>query len=411
MPDMWIYIKLSWRNLLRNKRRSLIAGTAIGIGLAALIFVDALVIGMEQNMVEAATSTFLGEGEIQRKGFRSTQQVDLTINQPAWIIENLRQEQILKHFAPRVMSYGVISSPADLCSIELVGIDPEKERDISEIDEALIKGSYFNGKDARDIVIGNKLAEILQVELGDRLVVTASQARTGMLAQDLFRVSGIFRLKIPEMDRNLIFIRLPKAQELLGIGENVHSIVLTFKDPKNGSDDALPLWKKYSQFGNEAVGWPAIMPQLDAVFELSAFSIYLVGLILFGVVALGIINTLFMSLHERMFEFGVLRAVGTRPFGIAKLIVCEAGSLAVVSIAMGCVLGFIVTLIIAGTGIDYTGIEYVGVTFRKLIYPVLRLRQFIEYSLWVFIFTLLAGLYPAIHAARMSPAAAMRRSF
>jgi ABC-type lipoprotein release transport system permease subunit len=408
---MWIYIKLAWRNLLRNKRRSLIAGTAIGIGLAALIFVDALVIGMERNMVEAATSTFLGEGEIQRKGFRSTQQADLTINRSAWILDNLRQEQILKLFAPRVLSYGVISSTADLCSIELVGIDPKNEKGISEIDETIVKGSYFSGNDARDIVIGSRLAEILQVELGDRLVVTVSQASTGMLAQDLFRVSGIFRLKIPEMDRSMVFMRLPKAQELLGIGKNVHSIVLTFKDPKHGSDATLPLWKKYSQFGNEAVGWPKIMPQLEAVFELSKFSVYLVGLILFGVVALGIINTLFMSLHERMFEFGVLRAVGTRPFGIAKLIVCEAGSLAIVSIAMGCLIGCIVTLIVAATGIDYTGIEYVGVTFRKLIYPVLRIRQFIEYPLWVFIFTILAGLYPAIHAARMSPAAAMRRSF
>jgi ABC-type lipoprotein release transport system permease subunit len=408
---MWIYIKLSWRNLLRNKRRSLIAGTAIGIGLAALIFVDALVIGMEQNMVEAATATFLGEGEIQRKGFRSTQQADLTINRREWIMDNLRQEPVIKHFAPRVLSYGMISSTADICSIGLVGIDPDLEKNNSEIDEAIVKGSYFSSRETRDIVIGQKLAEILQVELGDRLVVTVSQAGTGMLAQDLFRVSGIFRLKIPEMDRSMVFVRLPKAQEMLGIGNSIHSIVLTFRDAKYGSDSALPFWKKYSQFGNEAAGWPVIMPQLNAVFEMSKFSIYLIGLILFGIVALGIVNTLFMSLHERMFEFGVLRAVGTRPLGIARLIVCEAGSLAIVSIIMGCILGLIISLIVAKTGIDYTGIEYVGVTFRKLIYPGLRIRQFIEYPLWVFFFTLFAGLYPAIHAARMSPAAAMRRSF
>ena len=133
-------------------------------------------------------------------------------------------------------------------------------------------------------------------------------------------------------------------------------------------------------------------------------------LILFGVVALGIINTLFMSLHERMFEFGVLRAVGTRPFSIVQLVIFEAGSLAVLSIAMGCILGFAVTLISAQTGFDYTGIEYSGVTFRKLLYPVLRIRQFIEYPLWLFLFTVLVGLYPACYAARMTPAGAMRRS-
>ena len=408
---MWIYVKLAWRNLLRNKRRSLIAGTAIGIGLASLIFVDALVIGMERNMVETATATFLGEGEIQRAGFRSTQQADLTINQPDWMTDQLKQEKIIQSFSRRVLTYAVISSPADMCSIELAGIEPEKERAISEIDEAVFEGSYFAGNGVRDIVIGSKLAEALEAGLGDRLVVTVSQAGTGMLAQDLFRVSGIFRFGISEMDRGMAFIRLQKAQELLNIGKNVHSIVLKFRDPANGSDPSLPFWEKYSRFGNKASGWPVIMPKLSAVFQLSRFSIYLVGLILFAVVALGIINTLFMSIHERMFEFGVLRAVGTRPFGIAKLIICEAGSLAVLSNALGCSLAFLITAAVAGTGIDYTGIEYVGVTFRKLIYPVLNVRQFIEYPLWVFIFTLFAGIYPAIHAARMSPSEAMRRSF
>ena len=152
------------------------------------------------------------------------------------------------------------------------------------------------------------------------------------------------------------------------------------------------------------------MPQLEAVFRLSRFSTYLTGLILFGVVALGIINTLFMSLHERMFEFGVLRAVGTRPFSILQLVSYEAGSLAVLSIVLGGILGFLITYIVAQTGIDYTGIEYSGVTFRKLLYPVLDVRQFVEYPLWVFLFTMLVGLYPASYAARMSPAAAMRRS-
>ena len=117
---MWIYIKLAWRNLLRNKRRSFIAGVAIGIGLASLIFVDALMIGMERNMVDSATSTFLGEGQIQRKGFRQTQQADLTVNQLSWTVDNLRREPDVKLFALRTMTFGMISSPANFRSIELV---------------------------------------------------------------------------------------------------------------------------------------------------------------------------------------------------------------------------------------------------------------------------------------------------
>lgn len=407
---MWIYIKLAWRNLLRNKRRSFIAGVAIGIGLASLIFVDALMIGMERNMVDSATSTFLGEGQIQRKGFRQTQQADLTVNRLSWTVDNLRREPAVKLFALRTMTFGMISSPANFRSIELVGIDPSAEKNVSEIDEALIKGNYFNGEDARDIMIGSKLAEILQVDLGDRLIITVAQAGTGVLSQELFRVSGIFRFNIVEMDREMAFVRLSKAQEMLGIGTNVHEIALVFTDSKLASNSNWSLWQKYSQYDNEAVGWPTILPQMQAAFEMSRFSSYLMGLILFAIVSLGIINTLFMSLYERMFEFGVLRAVGTRPLGIAQLVTYEAGALAGLSIILGCVLGFIVTALTAYIGIDFTGIEYVGVTFRKPISPVLNLHQFIEYPLWVFFFTLLIGLYPAIYAAKMGPSTAMRRS-
>lgn len=396
--------------MLRNKRRSLIAGAAIGIGLAALIFVDALVLGMEKNMIDSATGTFLGQGRIQRKGFQDTQQADLTIAHLDEVMSDLSRDPLVKYFTRRVMSFGMISSPSNLSAIQLVGIDPEAEKPVSEIDDAIVEGNYFSDSNQRDIVIGDRLAEILKVSLGDRLVVTVSQAGTGDLSQDLFRVSGIFRLNISDMDKGMAFVRLEKAQEMLGIGKNVHEIALVFTNADSGANPKLSFWKTYSRFGNEAVGWPVIMPQLEAVFKMSEFSTYLTGIILFGVVALGIINTLFMSLHERIFEFGVLRAVGTRPFGIVKLVTCEAGALAVVSIVMGCILGLAVVFLVAHTGIDYTGIEYSGVTFRKLLFPALRLRQFVEYPLWVFLFTILVGLYPACYAARIAPATAMRRS-
>ena len=137
----------------------------------------------------------------------------------------------------------------------------------------------------------------------------------------------------------------------------------------------------------------------------------IVGVILFGVVSLGIINTLFMSLYERMFEFGVLRALGTRPFSMGRLIVFEAGGLAVISIVLGLIIGFFVTYLVAQIGIDYIGIEYEGVTFTELLYPVLELRQFIIYPVLVFFFTMLVGLYPAFYAGRLNPVDAMRRSF
>ena len=117
-----------------------------------------------------------------------------------------------------------------------------------------------------------------------------------------------------------------------------------------------------------------------------------------------------MSLYERFFEFGVLRAVGTRSSGVRRLIVFEAGALAVLSIAMGAVLGFAVTFAMSKIGIDYRGIEFAGTAFENLLFPMLSARQFIVYPLAVFLFTVLVGLYPARTAGKMKIAEALRKS-
>ena len=406
----WIISKLAWKNTFRNKRRTLIAGTAIGIGLAALIFMDALWIGMERNMIATATGSFLGEGQIHREGFRDTQEIEVTINQLSDVVSRLEQEEIVAHFTLRTLALGLISSSANVSAITLVGVQPSTEKHLSQFDDAITQGAYFEGDNARDIVIGHKLAELLEVGVGARVVVTVAQMGTGDLAQEMFRVSGIYHFAGDEMG-SMAVVRLEKAQQMLGLGDAVHEIAIKFTDSAYGQDKRLPFWARYSQHGNEAVGWTRILPQLEAIFKMTAFSRYIMVVILFGVVVFGIVNTLFMSLYERMFEFGVLRAIGTRPFGMARLILFEAGALAVLSIALGIILGLAVTGIFTKIGIDYTGIEFAGVTVQELIIPVMNLQQYIFYPAWVFVFTLTTGLYPARYAAKMSPADAMRRSF
>ncbi|MBD3272438.1 MAG: FtsX-like permease family protein, partial [Elusimicrobia bacterium] len=314
------------------------------------------------------------------------------------------------HYAPRTITFGMITSPADVRAVGVIGIDPDREKHVSEIDDALIKGQYIKGVQGNEILIGAQLADTLDVGLGDRVVITVSQAHTGELMQQLFFVTGIFSFQSSQMDKAMVFIPLATSQTMLGIDHQIHEIALQFTDDSFGSDEGNPFYEQYSQHGNEAIGWALLMPQLKAAFELTNFSTLITAGILFGVVALGIINTLFMSLYERMFEFGVLRSVGTRPFQIMFLILCEAGSLALVSIALGIGIGFAVTYVVSLTGIDYTGIEFAGVTFRRLLYPILQLRQFIIYPIWVFIFTVLVGIYPAVYAARMNPIEAMRKS-
>ena len=407
----WILIKLAWRNIFRNKRRTLIAATAIGIGLAALIFVDALMIGMAENMVRTATASFLGDAQIHREGFRDAQEVSLTIQALDEVTESLTKDDIVEHFTQRTLSAGMITSPASVSAIILVGVHPPTEKFLSQIDDAITEGAYFEGDNSRDIVIGAKLAEILEIGLGDRVVMTVAQAESGDLSQEMFRVSGIYHFVGEEMNSGMAFIRIEKAQEMLAIGNAAHEIAIKFTALTHAQDRTLPFWEMYSEHGNEVLSWTELMSQLTAILEMTKYSKYIMGVILFGVVVFGIINTLFMSLYERMFEFGVLRAVGTRPFGMARVILFEAGALAIVSIGLGMILGFVLTAVFAHVGINYTGVEMMGVTIQEFIRPIMKVEQFILYPIWLFICTIIAGLYPARYAAKMSPAAAMRRSF
>lgn len=404
------YIKLAWRNIFRNKRRTIIASIAIGIGLACLIFYDALIIGMEDNMIKSATASFLGEAQIHRQGFRDTQEVGQTIIQAEEVIDQLEKEQFIEAISGRTLSLGMVTSPANVKSVLLVGIEPESEKHLSKIDDAIRDGDFFQQDNPRDIVIGSELAETIEVTLGDRVVVTVAQAETGDLSQEMFRISGIYHFGIKEMDTGMAFVRLKKAQAMLGIDGRIHQIAVKFKALKYASDTSLPFWDKYSRHGNEAVSWGTLLPQLKSTFEMTGMFRSVLSLLLMFVVIFGIINTLFMSLYERLFEFGVLRAVGTRPSGVMKLMLFEAGSLGVLSIAVGVIIGLVVTGIVAKVGIDYRGIEFAGAMIQDLLYPVIKMHQFIIYPIGLIFFIFLVGIYPSAVAARMSISDALRKS-
>jgi len=415
---MNIYLKAAWRNIFRHKRRTFITGTAIALGLAALIFTDAIVKGTLDSMIRTSTGSFSGEGQIHAAGFRETQDPARVISGSGALLERLSRDARVKNLAPRTLSFAMANSAGEVCPVVIVGIAPDAERRFSQVDDAIVEGRFFadaapagtRGGGLQDLVLGAKLAETLQARLGDRLVLTVAQAKTENLAQEMFRISGIYRLGLDEMDKGMVFVRLAKSQEMLAIGNGLHQIALTLSDPKAASRPADLFWKEYSEGGNEAVGWPVLFPQLKSFSSISGFTTAILGVLLFGIIALGIINTLFMSVYERMFEFGVLRAVGTRPGGIRKLVAFEAGGLGFLSTGLGIVLGFIITAIVCKTGLDYRGLEYMGMTFQDLLYPIMTVQQFIFYPIIVFLFTVLVGLYPAGYASKMNITKSMRKT-
>jgi ABC-type lipoprotein release transport system permease subunit len=190
----------------------------------------------------------------------------------------------------------------------------------------------------------------------------------------------------------------------------VHEIAVSFEHISYSVSGGEEFAGTYSIAGNKAETWPQLVPQMKKMLDMTDFSVGIVMVVVFAVIIFGIINTLFMSLYERLFEFGVLRAVGTRAAALRRLIVLEAASLAFYSILIGLALGALIIYIGSIHGMNLSGVEFAGATFTEEIKTVWRLRQFTLHPLLIFIFTVIVSLYPARYAGRMSITHALQKT-
>ena len=401
--------KLAFRNLFRNTRRTILTSLLISSSLIVLILVDGLMHGMTKVMVGGITHTLEGEAQVARKGFRNDFEVEYTIDDPASVVSQLKENKGLKGFGPRVIIGGMIASSYNTTGSLVYGVDAKQELKVSRISEAIIEGQYLSGE-PREILIGKPMAELLEVELGDRLIITAATVDTNEITQELFRLSGIFEFGPEEMDKNLVFINLDKAQSVLGMQGNLHQIALRFTDPEDAKNKELPLFKQLTSEENEALGWLDLQPSIGAMIEMAGFSTAIVGAILFLLTSLGVINSMFMSIYERIYEFGVAKAIGTTPRQIILLVLFEALLLALTSCVFGLVIGYLLGDYFSIYGIPMGKMEVSGVLLDGNMYTQLMLYQFVNFPIYVTLLTLAAAIYPATFASRIVPTEALQRA-
>jgi ABC-type lipoprotein release transport system permease subunit len=404
---MMMFIKLGFRNLWRNKRRSLLAGLAIGVGLASLMVADGFWEGMLQNMVKTVTKTYVGHAQLHHKLYGETQENVHYIKDPELVIEKISSNRDVATYTTRVLSNGMVNSAQDSKNIMIVGIDPQREKKLSVFHERVLQGQYIQSLD--DVMIGDRLRKKLQVELGDRIVLTVSDIKDGELSQELFRVTGIYGMGSKGMDEFMAVIHQDKARKMLKIDRGVHEIAFNFHGIEQVDNNEN--WIQGLRDERiSAKSWKDLAPQVVAAINMSDFSIGIIAAILLSLVALGILNTMFMSLYERMFEFGVLRALGTRGSEILLMIIAEAMALSLVAIIFGVIIGTGLGGIMYYYGIDYSGIEFAEMTFTEKIYFVFGWKQYVFYPMIIFIFTVFISLYPAFHATRITMSKALQKS-
>ncbi|MBN1914644.1 MAG: ABC transporter permease [Parachlamydiales bacterium] len=399
------FIKLGWRNIFRNKRRSLLTGTVIGITLASLILQNSIMLGMMENIFNQATRTFLGQAQIHNKHFLDTLDIHKTIHNEADLLSFLNAQKNIT-FSRRAVGPALLSSPKNSISISLYGIDSLEEKRVSRIPKAIQKGSF--SLNDHSILIGSKLADLLEIQLHDHIVLTVAQAKTDDLEQALLRIDGIFEMGEPIFDRSLAFIPLTLAQKLWNIN-GIHEIALQFTHGSLNFSIPQEFKQEIEKTQNQLLSWKQLIPSMEALLEMTSYATFLVMILVFILVIFIIINTFFMALFERMKEFGVLRAIGTKPHQLFILILIEAASLALISIIIGLLISYCIIAILSVHGLSFMGIDVGGVTIREPIYPIWNLSHITLYPLSVFAFTLISAIYPAFYAAKIVPIKALQK--
>jgi ABC-type lipoprotein release transport system permease subunit len=402
-------LKLAFRNLFRNGRRTLLTCLLIGFSLSALIIVDGIILGMSKLLVESATHLMSGEAQVHRRGYLDSFDVDLYIADPGALQATLERNPAVAGYSMRVMSGGMVSSPYNVAAAMILGLDAGQEKSVSRISESLVDGEYLSGMDT-ELIIGSDLADLLEVKLGDRIVLTLSQVDGGGISQELFRLSGISRFGIRELDSTTAFINLDRARGMMGMDTAVHEIAIRYAEGEDSANRNHPLLAELSNSEYEALGWKDFNASIGTMLETIDLVTIVVGMILFLLASFGVINTMFMSIYERIYEFGVIKAIGTRPTDLIKLVLCESFLIAVGSVICGTLLGGAVSYYFSVSGVILGEFEVSGIAFHNNIYSVLEPAQFIEFPIYVILLTVIASLYPAAFAAKIVPSEALQKS-
>jgi|APLak6261678615_1056124.scaffolds.fasta_scaffold01285_3 ABC-type lipoprotein release transport system permease subunit len=404
-------LALGWRNIWRNRRRTVISMSAIGIGLFLVIFYSGLVAGMLGSAKNQLDDAGIGHVEVTAQGFRVRHDVGL------WLKDTSTWKGQVSlppgaEFGERVLARGLATSARGNEPVQVLGVNWVDEPNLSAHLRHLVAGALPGDADARGVVIGEQLAERLGLKLGMkvRLMVQRTDAEMGA---DLFRVRAIFHSVAPAIGQRQIYVSEGAARELIGLEGGAHQLVIQLADPAQADALAASLRSALGP-GAEVMTWGELLPVLKRMEALMDNVVFAMAFFVYFLVGLGVLNTMLMSVLERTREFGVLMSLGTRSSRIVQVVLAEAFWIATISVLVGGALGAYANwhfsqagLQLGGSGESY---QLEGATISTLIKTRFLLSDLLKATSFVFVMALIVGLYPASRITRLQPAEALRRT-
>ncbi|MFN8583049.1 MAG: FtsX-like permease family protein [Gemmatimonadaceae bacterium] len=405
-----IFVRIAWRNVLRNPRRTAITAGGAAFAIFGYVFLYAYFDGFIGGIADTATRYLTGHIQIERAGFRRDFAPDLALSAPNGLVSRVQRLPHVVGAAPRVQAQAIASSSSKSMGVLFLGIDPVLERAVTFIDRTIVQGAALASGRDREINIGRKLAEKLNARLGEKIVIM-TQAADGSLGTAAYRVSGIFATESASFDETMAFVTLRAAQDLLGLGARVSTINIRLDD-RDALGTAMPEIRRAS-LGFAVVPWQELLPQVDEMVRyVGVIRTIIVGILL-AVVAMAIMNTVFMSVAERTRELGMMIALGTRPAGVVRMVLYETAVIMSVASLVGYGVAVLVVAYFSRRGMDFSSFfrDYTTIPgITGITYPRLVIATVVWPGLALFVGSVVASVYPALKAARLDPATALRHT-
>lgn len=407
-------ILMAWRNVWRNPRRTGIILVAVVIGAWTMLAFSALSRGMMASTLENALNTLTGHIQIQNALFREDPSVENRITHPAPVAELLDQNLPKGAlWAFRIQVNGVAANAGNSQGITIMGIDPEKEPELSFYGDLTPKGELLAPGDDHGIVVGEALLNKFETKIG-RKVVLMTQGANLETASRAFKIKGTFKAEMQSTEKQYVFITLGAAQTLLGIEDGISLACVRLPDSAGidiqGLNKVLGAVRPNLPRDLCALTWMDLLPLLNGYLGMFDRFMLLWYLVIFIAMAFGLVNTMLMAILERTREFGLLKALGLKPARIVMNVLLECLIILMTGLVVGNLLGLLTLYLFSG-GIDMSfmaqGSEFWGM--GRIVVPFFTAKDICYVNAVIMGSGVLVCLYPAIKAARTTPVEAMTR--
>ncbi len=397
-------LQLASRNVIRSSHRTMVTTLAMAFACAMMIVFSSLmegfIVGSERNIVSMNT----GDIQIHQFGYRDDPDIYKQIEQSSELVVAIRQAGLMA--SERLFAYGLMASDNSSSGVQLRGIDLDFESTVTQINQHIQTGDWLDTADPHGVVIGKKLARLLDVSIGSELVFVG-QTADGYMANDSFHIRGVLKSVSAEIDNSGVIMSNTMLQDLISLPDGAHEITIIRSDRNTDLDAAVQTINALVGDDLEVLNWQQLMPVISQFLETAQVQSLIMLLFTYIAVASVVLNAMLMSVFERIHEFGIMKAVGVRPWQLIRIIYAETFIQTLLASILGLLLGVSITWYFVRYGLDLSslseGISFAGLALDPVWYAAWSFESLLSPILFLFVMTTVAVIYPAIKAAVIRP--------